>query len=157
MENHGDVIKWKHFRITGLLCGKVTGHRWIPAQKPVTRGFDVLFDLYLDRHLSKQWKRWWFETPSRWLWRHCNAEIICKWHESTNNCKYNQNFNYDSKLTWLEWLTCIKFHSGLFHLRDNLLYTFTVPAFSCWEEIKLTFTLTIHKHSCLLWINSRKC
>ena len=27
---HDDVIKWNIFRITGHLCGKFTGHRWIP-------------------------------------------------------------------------------------------------------------------------------
>ena len=27
------------FRITGPLCGKFTGHRWIPAHRPVTRSF----------------------------------------------------------------------------------------------------------------------
>ena len=26
-QNH-DVIKWKHFRVTGHLCGDFTGHRW---------------------------------------------------------------------------------------------------------------------------------
>ena len=31
-----------------------TGHRWIPAQRPVTRSFDVFFDLCLDIRLSKQ-------------------------------------------------------------------------------------------------------
>ena len=28
-----DVIKWKHFRVTGPLCGEFTGHRWIPLTK----------------------------------------------------------------------------------------------------------------------------
>ena len=36
-----------------------------PSQRPVTRSFDIFFDLYL---LSRGW---WFETPSRSLWRHC--------------------------------------------------------------------------------------
>ena len=31
--NHDDVIKWKHFRVTGLLRGKINGHRWIPRTK----------------------------------------------------------------------------------------------------------------------------
>ena len=31
--NHDDVIKWKHFRVTGPLCGEFTGHRWIPGTK----------------------------------------------------------------------------------------------------------------------------
>ena len=44
-----------------------------PAQRPVTRSFDVLFDLRLNKPLSKQWWGWWFETLSRPSWRHCNA------------------------------------------------------------------------------------
>ena len=44
-----------------------------PLQRPVTRRFDVFFDLCLNQQLSKQWRRRWFETPSRSLWRHCNA------------------------------------------------------------------------------------
>ena len=58
------------FRVTGPLCGEFTGHRWIPAQRPVTRSFDVFFDLRLIKRLSTQSRGWWFETPSRPLWRH---------------------------------------------------------------------------------------
>ena len=43
-----------------------------PALRPVTRSFDVYFDLRLNKRLSKQWWGWWFETPSRPLWRQCN-------------------------------------------------------------------------------------
>ena len=43
-----------------------------PAQRPVTRSFDVLFDLRPNKWLSKQWWGWWFETQSCPLWRHCN-------------------------------------------------------------------------------------
>ena len=46
-----------------------------PSQRPVTRSFDVLFDLHLNKWLSKQSTRWWFETPSRQLWRYCNGYI----------------------------------------------------------------------------------
>ena len=49
----------------------VTGE--FPTQRPVMRDFDVFFNLRLNKRLSKQsWGRW-FETPSRSLWRHCNA------------------------------------------------------------------------------------
>ena len=27
VNNDDDVIKWKHFRVTGHLCGEFTGHR----------------------------------------------------------------------------------------------------------------------------------
>ena len=43
------------------------------AQRPETRSFDVFFDLRLNKPLSKQSGGWWFETPSRSLWRHCNV------------------------------------------------------------------------------------
>ena len=44
-----------------------------PAQRPVTRSFDVFFDLRPNKRLSKQWWGWWFETLSRPLWRHDNG------------------------------------------------------------------------------------
>ena len=49
----------------------------LPAQRPVTRSFDVFFDLRLNKRLSKQSRGWWFETPSRPLWRHRNAITYC--------------------------------------------------------------------------------
>ena len=53
------------------LCGEFTGE--FPSQRPVTRGFDVYFDLWLSKRLSEQSRGWWFETPSRILKRHCNV------------------------------------------------------------------------------------
>ena len=44
-----------------------------PTQRPVTRSFDVFFDLRLNKRLSKQLWGWWFETLSSPLWRHCNG------------------------------------------------------------------------------------
>ena len=44
-----------------------------PAQRPVTRSFDVFFDLHLNKRLSKQSWGWWFEPPSCPLWRHRNV------------------------------------------------------------------------------------
>ena len=64
------------FRVTGPLCGEFTGHGEFPAQRPVTRSFGVVFDLRLNIRLSKQSWGWWFETPSRSLWRHCNDFVI---------------------------------------------------------------------------------
>ena len=69
---HDDVIKWKHFRVTDPLCGEFTGPGAFPIQRPVTRSFDIFFDLRLSERLSKQSSGWWFETPPRPLWRHCN-------------------------------------------------------------------------------------
>ena len=63
--------KWKRHQMeTGHLCGK------FPAQRPVTRSFDVFFDLRLNKRLSKQSWGWWFETLSRPFWRHRNDIIF---------------------------------------------------------------------------------
>ena len=46
------------------LCARnspVTGE--FPGQRPMTRSFDVFFDLHLNKRLSKQWWGWWYETP----------------------------------------------------------------------------------------------
>ena len=47
-----------------------------PTQSPVTRSFDVYFDLRPNKRLSKQSWGWWFETLSCSLWRHRNEERI---------------------------------------------------------------------------------
>ena len=46
----------------------VTGE--FSTQRPVTRSFDIFFDLRINERLSKQSRGWWFQTPSRPLWRH---------------------------------------------------------------------------------------
>ena len=57
---HDDVIKWKHFSALLAICA---GNSPVPgeflAQRPVTRSFDVFFDLRLIKRLSKlaKWKR----------------------------------------------------------------------------------------------------
>ena len=52
-----------------------------PAQRPVTRSFDVFFDLSRNKQLSKQPWGWWFETPSWPLWRQCNATKFLSSHD----------------------------------------------------------------------------
>ena len=66
---HDDVMKLKYFP-RYWLCA-VPGE--FPTQRPVTRSFDVFFDLRLNKRLSKQSWGWWFETPLRPLWRHGNV------------------------------------------------------------------------------------
>ena len=47
-----------------------------PAQRPVTRSFDVFFDLRPKKRLSKQSWGWWFGMLSRSVWRHCNQGVV---------------------------------------------------------------------------------
>ena len=71
--NLDDVIKWKHFpRYWPFVRDS---HREFPSRRPVTRNFDVFFDLHLSKRLSKRSRRRWFE-PSRSLWCHCNVLMV---------------------------------------------------------------------------------
>ena len=54
-----------------VLCAGNTGE--FPSQRPVTRSFDLFFDLSLNKRLSEQSRRRWFEMPSYPLWSHCNV------------------------------------------------------------------------------------
>ena len=71
------VTWWRHqmetFSESLVLCAgnsPVPGE--FPTQRPVTRSFDVYFDLRPDKLLSKQLWGWWFETLWHSLWRHRN-------------------------------------------------------------------------------------
>ena len=73
----------------------VTGE--FPTQRPVTRSFDVFFDLRLNKQLSKQSWGWWFETPSRSLWRQCNVEFESDFGFATDTITSREVFSE----TWL--------------------------------------------------------
>ena len=74
---------WRHemetFPALLVICmGNSPVPREFPPQRPVTRSFDVFFDLRLNKRLSKQSWGWWFETPSWSLWRQCHFNVISK-------------------------------------------------------------------------------
>ena len=79
-ENNGNgyIPWWRHqretfFALLALCEGNSPVTSEFPAQGPVTRSFDVLFDLRLNKRLSKQSRGLSLETPLRSLWRHCNT------------------------------------------------------------------------------------
>ena len=78
------ITWWRHqmetfSELLAICAGNspVTGE--FPAQRPVTRSFDVFFDLRLNKRLSKQSWGWWFEKLSCPLWRHRNDLIPPTW------------------------------------------------------------------------------
>ena len=87
-----------------------------PAQRPVTRSFDVSFDLRLDRRLSKQSWGWWFETLSRSLWRHRNVGLCSCLHALVSMALrirrlYKANFSVPLFSHFLEWTKyCLHYH-----------------------------------------------
>ena len=53
----------KFYALLALCEGNSPATDEFPSQRPVTWSLDVFFDLHLNKQLSKQSIRWWFETP----------------------------------------------------------------------------------------------
>ena len=62
---------WRHQMETFFVLLAICAGNSPPAQRPVTRSFDVFFDMRPNKRLSKQSWGWWFETLQCSLWRHC--------------------------------------------------------------------------------------
>ena len=56
--------------LLAICAGNSPGTDEFPAYRPVTRSFDVFFDLRLNKRLSKHSWGWLFETLPCPLWRH---------------------------------------------------------------------------------------
>ena len=61
---------------------------WIPLTKPVTRSFDFCY-LRLNKRLSKQSRRRWFERPLCSLWRHSNETSTCLYTKASTRTVCN--------------------------------------------------------------------
>ena len=79
----------------------VTGE--FPSREPVTRSFGVFVDLRLNKRLSKQSRCWWFETPSRSLWRHCyEPRVFENLEKSFQNCAVISSWLNQDLFWWIE-------------------------------------------------------
>ena len=102
---------WSHlrqniFRFTGHLCGEFTGHRWIPHTKASYA--ELWCFLRLKKLLSKPWWGWWFETPSRPLWRHCDDVFIFPFQRVTSRtscvtCRSRSSRTLSATLSTPSW------------------------------------------------------
>ena len=145
---------WRHqmetFSALLAICAgnsPVTGE--FPAQRPVTRGFDDFFDR-LNKRLSKQSWGWGFETLSRPLWRHCNANLTLPMNRYFRlypasrhpppHCQSQQNFD-----VWIS-LQCIR---SLHPRKSPTVLRITVTSYERQEasDLKSLSTLTTRKRS----------
>ena len=100
--DHDDVIKWKQFPrywpfVRGIHRAPVNS----PPQRPVTRGFDVFFDLHLNKRLSKQSRCRWFETPSCSLWRHCNTKWLFSFRQPFQRSRLVIEINDKNRMNYI--------------------------------------------------------
>ena len=115
---HLPMSWWRHQMETfsallAICAGNLPVPGEFPAQRPVTRSFDVFFDLHPNQLLGKHWWGWWFETPTCPLLRHRNVMDanflyglsrprewkLCEWSWAWLECD------------WLKWWTWPWFQS----------------------------------------------
>ena len=127
----GSASWWRHQMETySALLAICAGNSPVPgefhAQSPLTRSFDVFFDLHLNKRLSGQSWGWWFETLLRPLWRHCDVH--------RGNCSFKKMIRY---------LTLI-FKDQITHM------LYITQSYDNYDSAKLytvvLFSITIRKH-----------
>ena len=128
---------WRHqmetFPALLALCA-VTGE--FPTQRPVTRNFDVFFDLRLNKRLIKQSWGWWSETPSCSLWRHCNVRRLV-------------TFSVTHYLHWLRWTwTWREFGYVVLDLISTQIWYF-VAWWKGWHTCVCGLPTTFQRYMCL--------
>ena len=107
------ITRWRHqmetFFALLAICTRnspVTGK--FPPQRPVTRSFDVFFDLRLIKYLSKKSRCRGFGTQSRSLWRHCNERAhTCKTMMSLRSTRQNEDKHCLMSAHCWTFLSCI--------------------------------------------------
>ena len=143
--------------LLAICAGNSPASGEFPAQRPVTRSFDVFFDMCLNKRLRKQSWGWRFETLSHPLWRHCdnhsNAFIV--YQQMEQNCCYQtavdkariENFaacyvcselNYDKSIlsTWI----CASFCPlWVFDYKDLLWFLENMKECACPSIVGLGF------------------
>ena len=137
--HHHNGSWWRHQMETfsallAICAGNSPVPGELPAQRPVTRSFDAFFDLRPNKRLSKHSRGWWFETPSRPLWRHCNvksASSTSRTHVSLDLRVLNSSpppdklssisqITFSNEFSWMKnFVFRFKFHWSLF-LRAQL-------------------------------------
>ena len=103
---------WRHqmeiFSALLAICAgnsPVTGE--FPTKRPVTRSFDVFFDLHPNERLSKQSWGWWLEMLSSSLWRHRNVRpsfpLFSGLPHNTKNCQMGSVLSHWFIMTLTTW------------------------------------------------------
>ena len=123
---------WRHqiepFPALLSMCGEFAGHRWIPLTKPSDAELWICVWCEYKR-LSKQSWGWWFETPSRSLWRHCDDTqshgVETLWERMIRCLTYKKSLHTFHTRRW----KYSKYDLGVFVM--ELSHTF---AWHCWIE-----------------------
>ena len=78
----------------------------------------LMFYVRLNKRLSKQWQGWWFETPSRLLWRHCLEGIFMQ--SSFTRCEY-----------FCDKIQFVKLNKNIFFMENRLTFRYLWTLVMC--------------------------
>ena len=120
-----------------------------PAQRPVTRSFDVFSDLRLNKPLGKQPWGWWFETQSRSLWRHRNViNTSCAGQELRGGGGMNFSSYSDDYTDMISSDPCWQM---------NIMYKFRLIRryHINWMSIEISKYLSVFRMTCCIEVETR--
>ena len=127
----------------------VTGE--FPSQRPVTRSFNVFFDLRPNKCFSKQSWCWRFETPSCPLWRHCNVLVRPNYSVSAGEGLTTIK-RWQKTASWIKWYP--------FHICISYTYLQQNPKMYSYFHLSSSFKVGLRSVSvshrrnlCPLWCN----
>ena len=118
MSSNGSI-----FRVTGLSCGEYISRRWISR----TRASDAELWCFLwsapELTVEQTMGTLVFETPSRSLWRHCNAfSVIISLYIPVSQalylyvCQANVVSLYINTYAWYKHFTCLQIYHRLLYV-----------------------------------------
>ena len=131
------------------------------AQRPVTRSFDVFFDLRLNKRLSKQSWGWWFETLPRPLCRHSNVIaffLSCFSYESLGLYSFSIIRLIQIQKAKLRHSILVKILRDAIYLKHTALWTRTIYQVFNLRKVmlylSLVYTQRIHSVNCFKFNNA---
>ena len=115
------------FRVTGPLCGEL---------------MFFLIALLINGWVNNRECGWWFETPSRSLWRHCNVTETHIRRLMTSVLRHRRSglADYEKKLNWIVITICVKFVLRLMHSTHALIHVKLISRNQHPKHASLEFT-----------------
>ena len=132
-------MKWKNFtHYWPIVRGIFTGHRWILLTKARDAQLWCFFDLRLNKRLSKQSRRRWFETPLPSLWRLSNDILLGRSH---------------GRLICIRKILCLKRPSSYWDMEHFCFCFCWLEDEYVWKMCNFCNELLVHVPSCSKFIS----
>ena len=110
-----------------------------PSQRPVTRSFDVFFNLRLNTRLNKTSWGWWLEAPVRLLCHHCNEP------SPFPSAAYDNGAAYQRAQHWSQFIHVGKSSCTESRMRSTMIYL-------SWQICWLRDIISHKSYRSMIWL-----